>query len=141
MALKQKFKKEFDKACGNGGKIPLINPDELKTASAEEGLIMNHNSQEQFEKVLQNRCLSMRKTLSIKAEEYSKGSNRYHNFNVAARILGTTPEKALLGMWMKHIVSVLDMIAEEKPMDEKVIDEKIGDLINYAVLLEGLWKR
>lgn len=119
MALKEKFKKEYDAAAGE------IRP----------------TSHAQFEKVLQQRCLSMQETLGTKAKEYSIGGNRYHNFDVAARVLGVTPEKALLGMWMKHIVSVLDMIAAEKPMDEKVIDEKIGDLINYAVLLEGLWKR
>ena len=124
MGTEQKFKKEFQEA-----------------KLADGGIVTNASSHEQFEKVLQNRCLSMREVLGTKAEEYAKGGNRYHNFDVAARVLGVTPPQALLGMWMKHIVSVLDMIAAEKPLDEKVIDEKIGGLINYAVLLEGLWKR
>jgi len=79
-----------------------------------------------------------------KAEEYATDGDRYHNFNVAGRILDVTPERALVGMLMKHIVSVLDLVdwIEDAPdkLSSGIIDEKIGDTINYLILLEGMLK-
>lgn len=98
-----------------------------------------------FDECVANRIVRIREVLSAKAEEYSTGSNRFHNFDVAARILDCTPEQALRGMLLKHIVSVLDLIQwakeEEDLITATVIDEKIGDTINYLILLEGLLLR
>jgi len=99
-----------------------------------------------FEEVLSARLYKTRAVLSAKAGEYASIQNRHHNFDVAARIANTTPEQALCGMMMKHLVSVFDLIAwtndsDEYKITEAMIDEKIGDLINYLILLEGLLLR
>ena len=45
---------------------------------------------------------------------------------------------------LKHEVSVLDLVewSESEPtrITEELIDEKIGDNINYLILLEGMLK-
>ena len=95
-----------------------------------------------FDAIVQSRLEKIVSTLKSKASEYSKKGNRFHHFKVASRIKNETPEKALYGMMIKHEVSVLDMI--DNPTDacitEKLVDEKIGDLVNYLILLEGLLK-
>ena len=102
-------------------------------------------SAKQFEAVLQSRLEKIKTVLGTKAKEYSSTNDRYHNFNVAGRMAGTTPEKALKGMMLKHEVSVLDLIewSESEPtkITEELIDEKIGDNINYLILLEGMLKQ
>jgi hypothetical protein len=97
-----------------------------------------------FDECVENRIARIRKVLTAKAEEYATEGNRFHNFDVAARILDCTPEQALRGMLLKHIVSVLDLIQGAEEVDQinaAVIDEKIGDTINYLILLEGLLLR
>lgn len=98
----------------------------------------------EFEPIVENRINKIRTVLAKKAKEYTgaSGLDRLHNFNRASAMLGISREKALLGMWTKHIVSVLDIIDAfdtQKPTVE-MIDEKIGDLINYAILLEAMMK-
>ena len=99
-----------------------------------------------FKQVLDARIYQMRATLNAKAGEYATTTNRCHNFDVAARIANITPEQALDGMMRKHIVSTFDLIAwtsdgNESKITKDIVDEKIGDLINYLVLLEGLLVR
>jgi hypothetical protein len=97
-----------------------------------------------FDECIENRIHKIREILSAKAGEYATDYNRFHNFDVAARILDCTPEQALQGMMLKHIVSVLDLIQgaeEEDLIKATAIDEKIGDTINYLILLEGLLLR
>lgn len=106
------------------------------------------DTNKQFEEVLQHRLESIKKVLGAKAKEYAKNGDRYHNFNVAAHEMKYSPERALLGMMMKHWVSVKDLInwANEEHLDtyygpeisEALVSEKIGDMINYLILLEGM---
>ena len=94
-----------------------------------------------FDKIVENRCEQVKKVLCKKAEEYAPNTNRFHNFDVAARRLNCTPEAALRGMMEKHAVSVDDMISNPDTATEYLIDEKIGDFISYLILLEGLFLR
>lgn len=98
-----------------------------------------------FDDIVNKRTVKIRGILAKKAEEYATNENRFHNFDVTARIKGITPEQALDGMMAKQLVSVFDMIewSETDPdrTTEKMIDAKIGDLINYLILLEGLMRR
>lgn len=97
-----------------------------------------------FATTVSQRCSKIKNVLQAKAQEYASSVSRFHNFEVAARIADTTPEKALKGMMLKHEVSVMDLIewAESSPgkLSLAIIDEKIGDNINYLILLEGLLK-
>jgi len=94
----------------------------------------------QFDQVLKERLRKIEEILGKKAKEYAKNDDRYHNFNAAAQIGNTTPEKALLGMMMKHLVSVMDLIEDTNSATFELIDEKCGDLICYIILLEGMMK-
>lgn len=95
-----------------------------------------------FSKIVENRLLDCRNTLIKKAEEYARGDDRLSNFKTAARIDDESPEKSLWGFFKKHIVSIKDMIddieAGNEPMPWPVWEEKIRDLVNYPILLEGL---
>lgn len=98
---------------------------------------------DQFDEILNRRIQSMRTVLGHKALEYASRQDRLHNFKRAGAILGQTPHQTLLGFMAKHLVSILDIVeAREKGQytPEPVIDEKIGDTINYLVLLEALLK-
>jgi len=76
-----------------------------------------------------------------KNEEYSRNNDKLHNFKTAAMIRNSTPEDALIGMWLKHLVSVFDIVDDlPKLPDNSILEEKITDSINYLVLLEALIK-
>ena len=80
-------------------------------------------------------------TLVLKGEEYSRNGDRLWNFKVAARKLGCSPEEALLGMKVKHDVSIDDIVSEVqrgKLPAMPVLMEKFGDSINYNLLLLAL---
>jgi hypothetical protein len=94
---------------------------------------------EQFDTILESRLLSIKQVLGNKAKEYAIG-DRLYNFKRAAEISRTTPQKALSGMFMKHLVSVLDLIEGSVPSTADRINEKIGDAINYLILLEAILK-
>jgi hypothetical protein len=98
-----------------------------------------------FEECIEHRIQNIRDILLVKAKEYATENNRFHNFDVAARILNITPEQALQGIMLKHIVSVLDLVqwteTDTNMLTKQIIDEKIGDTINYLILLEGLLLR
>ena len=86
------------------------------------------------------KCLDL--MIGSKNAEYSRNGDKLHNFKQAAILQRcSTPEKALLGMWSKHLVSIIDIVydldAEILP-DSDVLAEKITDSINYLVLLEAL---
>ena len=95
-----------------------------------------------FNDVVESRIDKIRSVLATKGNEYGKQGDRYHNFRVAGRLLDTSPERALIGMEVKHRVSVMDLVdtAEEHPqfLNKELISEKIGDAINYLILLEGM---
>ena len=97
--------------------------------------------QKWFNEILDDRISKIKKVLSKKAGEYSSGNDRLHNFKRAAALNCETPEKALAGMLTKHIVSIYDMIDgldSTSCPDYSVWDEKLGDAINYCILLEAL---
>ena len=90
-----------------------------------------------FEAVLEERLNKCKEVLGVKASEYAT-SDRLHNFKVAAVLQHESPIKALGGMMAKHTVSVYDLIeavnrGEDIPLE--IWDEKIGDHINYLLLL------
>ena len=96
-------------------------------------------SPEEFAEITRKRLIRCEFVLTPKGQEYSRGGDRLHNFKKAAEIEKTTPEKALLGMAMKHIVSIMDMVEDlpALPTEEQQA-EKFTDAINYLLLLEAL---
>lgn len=99
---------------------------------------------QEFDRILERQLDHTRSVLASKAEEYADGGDedrdedRLHNFRVAAALMGCNNRQALAGMLSKHIVSIFDLIREEDCADQAVWDEKIGDAINYLVLLQAV---
>lgn len=94
----------------------------------------------EFNELLNARLKKITETLGQKALQYESKADRLHNFKVAAQLSNSTPEKALWGMAMKHLVSITDLISGQLENNRKNIDEKIGDMINYLILLEALFE-
>lgn len=99
---------------------------------------------EKFETILTERLEKIRATLGQKAQEYATDGDRLHNFKRAGEMLKCDPAKALQGFLAKHLVSINDMIDQRNSMgrlwDQAQWDEKIGDAINYLILLEAIVK-
>ncbi len=96
---------------------------------------------QEFEKVTIERVNECLKVMTSKSEQYSTETDKLHNFKVAGELQGCTPEKALGGMMSKHTVSIYDLINDVetgKNIPLEMWDEKIGDHINYLLLLNAL---
>lgn len=92
----------------------------------------------ELSKTTLNECLEM---LNTKSVEYSRGTDKLHNFKRAGAILKQTPEKTLVGMMIKQFTSILDIVDDmERGKLPKIelLREKEKDTINYLLLLEGL---
>lgn len=94
---------------------------------------------EKFNDIVQAQIKRCTDTLIVKAAEYAT-EDRLHNFKIAATLEGVTPMQALAGMMAKHTVSVYDMCAcsKDENFPEELWNEKIGDSINYLLLLRAL---
>lgn len=79
--------------------------------------------------------------LIAKNVEYARDEDKLSNFKKAAGLLGVSQEEALLGMYIKHLVSVTDYIQDIPKGVEYELhkwDEKIVDVINYTILLRAM---
>ena len=104
------------------------------------GVAMNR---EDFSRLLEERVGKIHAVLKNKAVEYAPGDDRLHNFKRAAKITGETPAQVCVGFMVKHLVSVLDIVdglSKRNSIRMEIVDEKIGDAINYLILLEALIK-
>ena len=98
-----------------------------------------------FNQLVAARLSQCHTVLVMKDKEYSSDTDRLHNFYFAAQMQGISPVAALRGMWVKHIVSILDELKrledpKAKPPTKEWIKEKLGDNINYTLLCEGLFE-
>jgi hypothetical protein len=99
---------------------------------------------DEFSKILYSRLQDIEQRLASKAKEYAT-EDRLHNFKQAAKLKSESPGEALLGMLVKHWVSVMDMTKSftEDPWfvpTLEQVNEKFGDVICYMILLEALIK-
>lgn len=97
-------------------------------------------NQEIFNRIVDERCRLIKSVLASKAKEYARG-DRLHNFKRTAGFLNKTSETACWSFAMKHITSIADMVDDVEngvhPSPE-MAREKLGDTINYLILLEAL---
>lgn len=93
-----------------------------------------------FNKVVEDQLERIRNVLVKKAVEYNLDEDRLSVFKHAAALSEETPEQALYGFMLKHIISVTDMINSKEPYSEELWHEKITDICNYLILLQGLLK-
>ena len=96
-----------------------------------------------YELAVEDMISHCRDTLSSKHREYATNDD-FHNFKVAAKLQDVTPEQALIGMMDKHVVSIHDLVndaAEGRTVSENLWKEKIGDNINYLLILWAMVTR
>lgn len=95
---------------------------------------------EEFNLVLTSRIEKIQKTLRAKATEYAT-TDRLYNFKEGAKVLRSNKFHTLLAYLTKHIVSVYDLAekaGQGQVTPKPVYEEKIGDAINYLILLEAM---
>lgn len=97
-------------------------------------------TREDFSNRVEKRIDLIRQTLLTKHKEYAKDNNVFRNFDEAAGgfSLHSTSAEVLWSYMTKHLVSIKDIVADNKPVDPSVVSEKIGDVINYLILLEAM---
>jgi hypothetical protein len=91
-----------------------------------------------FKIMLERRIEMTVKVLDQKSAEYSTADDKLHNFKKAANLTGQKTAQACLGMMVKHLVSVVDIVSDPSKFSIDQISEKIGDSINYLILLEAI---
>lgn len=91
-----------------------------------------------FNKILEARIQSIRDVLATKQEEYGT-TERLHNFkSQMIEGLKETPAQVCWGYMRKHLQSIYDMAQGTKTFAPSMINEKIGDAINYLILMEAI---
>ena len=92
----------------------------------------------EFNKVVEDQLERIGNVLVKKAAEYNLDDDRLSVFKHAAALSEETPEQALYGFMLKHVISVTDMINSKAVYSEELWNEKITDICNYLILLQGL---
>jgi len=95
-----------------------------------------------FSEVVDRRIKYIEDVLKCKGSEYATNKDRLSNFKEVAHLLSCTPERALMGFVAKHIVALVQFVKEREECRELrdfgYWNEKIGDIINYMILLDAL---
>ena len=93
---------------------------------------------ENFNKIVEEQVEHIKQVLVKKADEYNLEADRLGFFKRAATFAQTSPEKALYGFLLKHLVSLNDMVISGEKYSKDLWLEKITDIENYLILLLGL---
>jgi len=94
---------------------------------------------QEFDVIVTKRIENIKKVLASKGQEYGS-ADRLYNIKRAYAIERSTPQKALCGMLLKHLGSVLDLVEGKLEATEAMVNEKVGDMINYLILLEAIFE-
>jgi hypothetical protein len=91
-----------------------------------------------FSQIVLARQACCRRVLVDKAKEYADNEDRLANFDRAGSLMDCSEAEALLGMMVKHWVSLTTMVQQQRFGVEyaPLWQEKITDAINYLHLLE-----
>jgi hypothetical protein len=95
----------------------------------------------QFQQIVDERRAKMDAVLKHKAVEYSRGGDRLHNFKTGSAFRKRKPTSLCWDFNVKHLTSINDLVDDieaGKMPSAEMVDEKVGDAINYLVLLEAL---
>ena len=96
---------------------------------------------EKFNNFAKNFVKQTTSVLYAKGKSYALNrGDRLEHFKSAAKYLNTTPQEACLAQLTKHLVSIRDMVFanDGTVFSPEQWDEKIGDAINYLVLLRAI---
>ena len=95
---------------------------------------------EAFIVIMENRVNQIRGILDAKGKEYSGPTDRLHSFKAGSLLNRCTPTRYCLSLMTKHLISIVDMVQSDREFTNEAWNEKIGDAINYLILLEALVK-
>jgi hypothetical protein len=96
-------------------------------------------TKDMFDYFLSNRVDKIKHTLGVKAKEYARNGDVFHNPNTGSKLTGESREKYIMGLATKQIISVNDIIDDlivGNYSTDAHIEEKFGDVINYFILGE-----
>jgi len=101
-------------------------------------------NQTNFKKLLKARFKKIEDTFTVKQKEYANDVDVFENIKngVGLSVFTTEPEQVAWNYAAKHLESIISMLEKlpgEEP-SEQLINEKIGDAINYLIIIEGLLK-
>ena len=91
-----------------------------------------------FNEIVDDMLKTCKDTLAVKQNEYNLDEDRLSFFKIGNDLTQLTPERTLYLMMYKHIKSLADMVASEKPYPKALWEEKLKDNINYLLLLRAL---
>ena len=94
-------------------------------------------TEQRFDEVVGEVCEQVKQTLLVKAKEYRRQNNPFHNFDMGSQRSGLIREKVLDGFLLKHEISIADMtndLVDGKLPTKELLDEKFGDNIIYLII-------
>jgi hypothetical protein len=94
-------------------------------------------NRQQFDEFVKQTLKQIETCLITKGKEYDRNDNPMHNFDKGEAKSGRIRERVIEAYSLKHEVSIDDMIDDlEKGVfpDQKAVDEKFIDHINYMIL-------
>lgn len=98
-------------------------------------------TEEFFNSIVQEQLEECEQILTVKAKEYRRNNNPFHNFEEGAKMTGWSREKVLFSFLLKHLISLQD-IRNDVEIDilptAKILDEKYTDVINYLLLEKAM---
>ena len=111
-------------------------------SNANEYLIgLHHIKETEFNNTMLDLLEKVKNIMLSKGNQYNENpSDRFDQFKKASTLTKISPVRTLYGMWVKHIISLSDMISSEKQYPRELWEEKIIDNINYLLLLAGAIK-
>lgn len=95
-------------------------------------------TKDQFNKEVCNimgKCYAL---LNAKAAEYATDEDRLSAFKEAALLSKNTAETIAVNYMLKHIMSINDMSKRPWKYSPEMWDEKLGDAINYLLIIKAL---
>jgi hypothetical protein len=95
---------------------------------------------DEFDELVKEENRASVEMLKAKAAEYATDDDRLSNFKEAAGLRNIHTTDALVGMLVKHWVSVSDMAKDPFLHCPLRWDEKLRDCRNYTYLLKALLK-
>ena len=118
--------------------VYCYNKNNLHNTSGDDCKNNNYMTSKEFKEVVEEQLEYCKNLLFKKNEEYVTTDDVFENFRTGANMLGTDIKNTLLGYLTKHLVSIISMIKDDKQYDIDKWNEKIGDSINYFLLLKGM---
>ena len=94
----------------------------------------------EFDFIINDAIKHIKKTLAEKRIEYANDDDIFYNFELGAKLSkDSTKEQTLWNYNTKHIASIIGMIFNDVPLNKELVREKIGDAINYLILLQAMF--